>query len=372
MQIINRSLARELTTTTLAVTLIFVALFMVVSLVKILAKAAAGSFPAKLVFTLLSLQTVEVLSLMLPLAFYLGLLLTLGRWYRDSEMTVLAACGVGLAQLLRPVLTMALAFAAVVGLLSFYLSPIASTLIAQAKHDDSARYEAAAVMPGMFNEISPDSKGEGGGVYYVENIRPDGELNQVFVATRHLGRQGVLVAKTGREITDPASGDRFLVLSNGVRYDGQPGQGDYRIIDFERYTIRVELPAPVLRHVPYYAMPSLQLAADLTPGARAEWHWRWSKPIVIVVLTLFALVFSYAHPRQGRYFSMFVAIIAYFIYSNMLGVADAMLKRGRLPEALGLWWVHGLFVLIGAYLFWRRANNRPLWPELWRRRQVTP
>lgn len=369
MQIINRSLARELTSTTLAVALVFVALFMVVSLVKILAKAAAGSFPAKLVFTLLSLQTVEVLSLMLPLAFYLGLLLTLGRWYRDSEMTVLAACGVGLTQLLRPVLLMAVAFAAVVALLAFYLSPIASTLITQAKHDDSARYEAAAVTSGIFNEISGDARGDGGGVYYVENIRPDGEMRQVFVATRHLGRQGVLVAKTGREFTDPATGDRFLVLNNGVRYDGEPGQGDYRILDFERYTIRVELPVPVLRHVPYYAMPTLELIADRSPGARAEWHWRLSKPVIIVVLTLFALVFAHTHPRQGRYLSLFVAIIAYFLYSNMLGVADAMLKRGRLPDALGLWWVHGLFVLIGAFLLWRRATNRPLWPApSWRRR----
>jgi len=98
MRIINRSLLRELTTNTLAVAFIFVALFMVVSLVKILAKAAAGSFPAKLIFTMLGLQTVEILSLMLPLAFYIGLLITLGRWYQDNEMTVLAACGSGSSQ----------------------------------------------------------------------------------------------------------------------------------------------------------------------------------------------------------------------------------------------------------------------------------
>ena len=120
---INRALLRELTTTTLAVTFIFVALFMVVSLVKILAKAAAGSFPAKFIFTMLGLQTVEILSLMLPLAFYIGLLITLGRWYQDNEMTVLAACGVGLTQLLRPVLLIAAGFAVVVTLLAFYLAP---------------------------------------------------------------------------------------------------------------------------------------------------------------------------------------------------------------------------------------------------------
>jgi hypothetical protein len=223
MQIINRSLLRELTTNALAVAFIFVALFMVVSLVKILAKAAAGSFPAKFIFIMLGLQTVEILSLMLPLAFYIGLLITLGRWYQDNEMTVLAACGVGLAQLLRPVLLIAAGFAVVVALLAFYLAPVASRLMAQIKQDETSRYETAAITPGVFNEITRSDKAQEGGVYYIENIDPGGEMHKVFVATRHADRQGVLVAKAGREVTDAESGDRFLVLDNGVRYDGTPG-----------------------------------------------------------------------------------------------------------------------------------------------------
>jgi lipopolysaccharide export system permease protein len=379
MQIINRALLRELTTTTLAVTFIFVALFMVVSMVKILAKAAAGSFPAKFIFTLLGLQTVEILSLMLPLAFYIGLLITLGRWYQDNEMTVLAACGVGLTQLLRPVLLIAAGFAVVVTLLAFYLAPIATRLVAQIKQDDSSRYEAAAITPGVFNEILSSDKAREGGVYYVEHIGPGGEMQKVFVATRRLDRQGVVVAKTGREKSDANSGDRFLVLENGARYDGAPGQGDYRMIEFERYTLRIELPAPVLRRTSFHAMSILDLITERKNSAigieqqraaNAELHWRLAKPVALLLLTLFALVFAYTQPRRGRYVSLFVAITAYFLYSNLLGVADAMLKRGRVPAELGLWWVHAVFFVLGAYLFWRRANYLPLLPVpklFWRR-----
>jgi lipopolysaccharide export system permease protein len=372
MLIINRALLRELTTTTLAVAFIFVALFMVVSLVKILAKAAAGSFPVKFIFAILGLQTVEILSLMLPLAFYIGLLITLGRWYQDNEMTVLAACGIGLTQLLRPVLVIATGFAVVVAILAFYLAPVASRLMAQIKQDDSSRYEAAAITPGVFNEISRSDKVQEGGVYYVENIAPGGEMQKVFVATRHADRQGVLVAKTGREVTDTASGDRFLVLDNGVRYDGTPGQGDYRTLAFERYALRIELPTPVVRSASYHAMPIQELLVERKAAssavqqraANAELHWRLAKPVALMLLTLFALVFAYTQPRRGRYISLFVAIIAYFLYSNMLGVADAMLKRGRVPTDLGLWWVHVIFLVSGVYLFWRRANNRPLLPVI--------
>jgi lipopolysaccharide export system permease protein len=370
MRIINRALVRELTTTTSAVAVVFVALFVVVSLVKILAKAAAGSFPVKFVFTMLGLQTIEALSLMLPLAFYIGLLLTLGRWYRDSEMTVLTACGVSLTQLLRPLLAIAVGFALVVTLLSFYLAPLASRLMAQIRQDETSRYEVAAITPGIFNEFQRGDRSGESGVYYVERVTSGGEMQKVFVATQHRGRQGVLVAKTGTEQTDLASGSRYLILNNGVRYDGTPGQGDYRVIEFQRYIIRVELPQPILRYTPYYAMSTVKLLADKSPGAAAEWHWRLSKPLALLTLTLFALVFSYTNPRQGRYLGLFLAIFAYFFYSNLLGIGDAMIKRGRLPGDFGLWWAHVLFLLIAIYLFRRRVTNRPLLPALpWPRRR---
>jgi lipopolysaccharide export system permease protein len=272
---------------------------------------------------------------------------------------------------MRPIMTIALGFAAVVTLLAFFLAPYASRLIAEIKQDDSSRYEVAAVMPGMFNEIARTERAREGGVYYVESIAADGEMERVFVATRHLGRQGVLVAKRGHETTVESTGERFLVLQDGVRYDGKPGQGDYRILEFERYTLRVEVPAPVLRYTPFYAKPVLELLKETSPGARAELHWRSSKPIALLVLTLFALVLAHSHPRQGRYVGVFVAILAYFLYSNLLGVGDAMLKRGRVPGALGLWWVHALFIGLGLALFWRRLNNLPLLPALrWRRRRA--
>ena len=374
MLIINRALARELTTTTFAIAFIFVALFMVVSLVKILAKAVAGTIPVKFIFTMLGLQTVEIMGLMLPLSFYIGLLMTLSRWYRDSEMTVLHGCGVSLTQLLRPVLTMGAVFALIVGTLAFYLSPLASRMIAVIKQDEGSRYETAAISPGVFNEFQYSKRRAERGVYYVEELTSDGEMRQVFAATQHLGRDGVVVARIGREVAMGDSSDRYLQLEDGIRYDGAPGQADYRRVEFERYTIRMDIPPPTLRYTPYHAMPTLELFATPPPGRQAqalnaEWHWRLSKPLAIMILMVFGFVFAYTNPRQGRYYSLFVAIAAYFLYSNLLGIGDAMLKRGRIPAAVGLWWVHGLFIGIGLYLFWRRLNNMPLFvlPPLRRR-----
>ena len=370
MLIIDRALIREVLQTSLAVTLVFVSLFGVVSLVNVLAEATRGEVPARIILMLLGLQTVKMLGLMLPLTLFIGILLTLGRWYRDSEMTVLAACGVGLLHFVRPTLLIAMSFALVVALFSFYLAPISAGLIIKLKNEASSRYEVGGIMPGVFNEVR-----YGKGSYYVESIdRDSANLRNIFVSTEQADREGVLVAESGYQQTDKETGGQLLMLRNGTRYEGVPGQADYRIMRFETYTLRIE-PAQVRDpQIRFEAMTTPQLLDKKNAvyvkgeatiprwpqGVAAEWHTRLSKPVMLFVLALLALVFSYTHPRRGRYGGLFVAVLIYFLYTNLLGVSDAMLKQGRVPAALGMWWVHGLFLVLSIYLLMRRSNNQAL------------
>lgn len=366
MLTIDRALMRETLATSLAVMLVFVLLFVSVSLVNILAKAAVGAIPVGIVFVLLGLQTVKVFSLILPLAFFVGILLTLGRWYRDNEMTVLAACGIGLFQFLRPVLLLALGFAAVAALFAFYLAPLSVTLIAQARSDNAGRYEVQEVAPGVFNEIK-----DGGGFFYVEQVnKDDASLMNIFMSKQEAGRYDVLVASNGHQYVDENTGDKFLVFKNGTRYEGTPGNSDYRILNFESYAVRIEPRPPAVPVTGHDAMSAWQLLGLHDRNAQAEWQWRLAKPISLMLLALLAMVFAFTDARRGRYTGLFIAILVYFLYSNILGIGNILLKQGRVPPIVGLWWVHLLFLALAAYLLQRRANNRPLLPSFARRRRT--
>lgn len=372
MLIIDRALMREVLQTSMAVTLVFVSLFVVVSLVNVLAQAAMGEVPARIVFMLLGLQTVKMVGFLLPLALFVGILLTLGRWYRESEMTVLAACGIGLMHFVRPTLLLATGFALVAALFSFYLAPMSSGLITKLKSDTSGRYEAGGIIPGVFNDVR-----NGKGTYYVERIDKDqGTLGNIFVSTEQSGKEGVLVARSARQYTDKANGNQYLLLQDGTRYEGAPGQADYSIFQFEQYALRVEPPQardPLIRFEALTTPQLLGLESEVDVrgeatiphwrrGLAAEWHWRLSKPVTLFLLALLALAFSYSHPRRGRYGGLFIAILMYFAYTNLLSFSDAMLKQGRIPPALGMWWVHGVFLALSVHLLVRRTNNQPLIP----------
>ncbi len=355
--IINRAFYREAALTTFAIAAVLLVILVMMSLTFLLGRAARGDQAEDIVFTLLGLQTLTRLDLLLPLAFYLGVLLTLSRWYRDNEMTVLAACGVGLVQLLRPVLVLCLAFALLVSASAFYLTPLATRTIDRVKNESAQRLESSLVVPGVFAEVPNQAR-----IFYVEKILDDGSLENIFVSSFDEARREVVVAKTGGLTVDAATGVKFLVLRHGMLYDGMPGMADYRIVEFDAYKLRID---PVnLGGLPLKSgsMPTLQLFGQQDPELYAELHWRIAKPIALFILVLFAMVFSYTDVRRGRFANLLVAILFYYVYSNLLGFGQSLLKNQSIPLPWGLWWVHASLASIAIYLLSRRARNRPLLP----------
>lgn len=358
--IIHRAFYREATQTTVAIVAVLVVVLILFGLTTTLGRTARGDYAETLVLRLLAWQTVRYVDLLLPLGFYLGVLLTFSRWYRDSEMTVLAACGVGLAQLLRPVMVLAAVVAGLVGAAAFYLTPYATQAIETLRAEGSQRPALAGIAPGVFSE-----SGAGGRTLYAERVAADGQMRQVFLHNPGAGRSRVVLAHSGEVFLDAKTGRRFVRLRDGWAYEGTPGEADYRIVRYESYTVRLD-PKPLVP--PPATTETLPMSALFAlPGAeaRGERHWRLSKPLLVFVLAFYAVALAYTDARRGRLLNLFAAILIYFIYSNLLGLGQTWLKHDRLPAALGLWWVHGGMLAVAFYLLYQRSRNRPLWPR-WR------
>jgi len=352
--ILHRALYREASTATTAIVVVLLIVLVFFGLTAILGRAARGDYAEQIVFALLGWQTLKRLDLLLPLGFYLGVLLTLSRWYRDNEMTVLAACGVGLLQLLRPVMVLAGAVALLTAIAAFYLTPLANRQLEVIKASSEQRPEFAGIAPGTFSESAGDGR-----ILYAEAIAADGTLQRVFLSNLE-ERPRVVLARSGAPFTDPRTGERYVRLYDGWAYDGVPGQPDYQLMRFETYTARLES-RPLSVPAKLEGLPSRVLFRDTTRVAIAEWHWRLSKPILVFVLAAFALVLAYTDARRGRLSNLFTAVLVYFIYSNLLGLGVTFLKKGQVPAALGLWWVHLLFAALAALWLARRAAHKPLW-----------
>lgn len=353
--IIRRAFYREAIQATVGIVAVLIVVFLLFGMTAVLNRTARGEYAQTIVWQLLGWETLRRLDLLLPLGFYLGVLLTFSRWYRDSEMTVLAACGIGLSQLLRPVLVMAAVIALLVGAAAFYVTPLAARAIQEVKAESGQRPELAGITPGAFTEAAA-----GGRILYAERVVPDGRMEQIFLSNPAKDRPRIVLAQEGYPFVDGRTGDRFVMLTKGWAYEGTPGQPDYRIVRFESYAVRLEQKPIVAPPATTEGLPTAVLLATRDTDASAEWHWRLSKPVLVFVLAIYAVVLAYTDARRGRLANLFIAILVYFVYSNLLGLGQTLIKKSQVSDAIGLWWVHVLMIAIAAFLFYQRSRNRPL------------
>ena len=71
-------------------------------------------------------------------------------------------------------------------------------------------------------------------------------------------------------------------------------------------------------------------------------------PLMCLVLTLLAVPLARLRPRQGRYARIWVAILIFLLYSQLISVGKVWIARGTAPAYLGLWWTHAVVIVTRA------------------------
>ncbi|HEV7164788.1 MAG TPA: LPS export ABC transporter permease LptF [Gammaproteobacteria bacterium] len=338
----DRYIAKEAALTVGAVTGVLMLILLSNRFAVLLGDAAAGRLPRDTVFTLLGLASINYFIVVLPVALFLAVMLALGRLYRDSEMTTLMACGVGPAQIYRPLMAIALVLAAGLAVLSLQVAPWAQRM----SHiiNNAAQHNAQV---GSFESGSFKVDEDGKGALYAQKVSQDGRtLQDVFMQGPSDTRMAVVTAATGeRQGTEQDPGGGMLILHDGWRYEGVPGKADYRIVRFAVHGIVIQ-PAKATSSADYFdEYPTRDLMAVGDLRAVSEFQWRLSVPLSALVLVLLAVPLARTSPRQGRYGKLLAAILVYVIYYNLGVLARAWLEKGVAPTQVGIWWVDVVFVV---------------------------
>ena len=356
----DRYIFREVTSTWLAVTGVLLLILVSNQLARVLSQAAANDFPQDVVLTLIVLTSTGYLTVVIPIGFFLAIMLSLGRLYHESEMAAMQACGVGPGGLYRPIGVLGVLIAALLAWLSFSAVPNA-TARAQAIRVEALREAQFGLLePGRFRTF-----GGGDVVFYAERIDDQGVLHNVNVFVDRSegktasGKLEIWVA-TRAEQRGAGQAEQTFVLYDGQRYEGVPGEGQFRIIKFSQGGIPVRLGDPRSRERRPTMKPTSELLASSDLRDIAELYWRGSTPVLVLVLMVLAVPLARLRPRQGRFGKLGVAILIYFLYSLLLDAARTWVENSTLPAIAGPWWVHGLALGLGLVLL-LRANplSRP-------------
>lgn len=357
--IFHRALISEFTSNGLLVFAVLLGIIVVSQLIRLLGDAVGGRIAVEGVLALLGFSAMSYLPVLISISLFISILLTISRCYRDSEMVVWFCTGIGLTRWIRPVLSYALPVVGLVALLSLVMSPWALKKADDFKKKLESRDDVTAATPGMFRESKQADR-----MYFIENVDVgSNRVGNIFVQSEQNGKLGTMVARQGLQETMP-NGDRFLVLLNGTRYEGKPGQRDYRIVEFERYAMRIDT-VPAKEAEPHLrTMSTLELMKNRTSWNISELQWRVGLPISAAVLALLAIPLGYVNPRAGRSLNLILALVLYMLYNNMISVSNAWVGQGKMSPATGLFGIHTAMLAITALMFYRRMtlfSSRKIW-----------
>lgn len=321
--------------------------------------AAKGALPNDAIATMLGFNMLKFLPMLFSLTLFLAVLMTLSRWYRDSEMVIWFSAGLSINKWIKPVLMFTLPVVLVIAVLSLYIMPWATNKADEFRLELKSRDDLATISPGVFKESKHADR-----VFFIESFDALGNVvKNIFVQSKQQNKLGIIVASKGSRFEEK-NGDQFLLMENGRRYQGTKGTAEYSTTEFEKYAIRVEAAEVITEPPSTQAISSDVLIENQSVVNSAELQWRLAIPISALILTLLAIPLSSLDPRAGRSANFVMALVIYMIYNNLLSIMQAWVTQGKVSVAVGLWPVHAAFAALTVYMLFRRARQLPLIPSL--------
>jgi lipopolysaccharide export system permease protein len=361
LTIVDRYLLGEVLKALAAI--VFVLMLIVASMLflRTLEEVNLGALNADLVLRFLGLQLTRDAASLLPPAFFLAALATLIRLARDNELIALNACGIGPSRLYRNLLVLALPVAALTAWFALVLQPWAALGIVQIRvQQQEQATQIAGLQSGRFYVEE-----EGDVVVYIGSIAKTGGLEQVFILDRRGKVTRLVVSERGRHQEDDLTGDHLVTLTDGHRFDGNPGQGSYVIGRFVDYVIRIS-GAGTGGHTG--SKSSTRTSSELLHSEdikdRAELEHRVAAPLAIVSLALIAVPLVDISSRQRPSGRLALAFLAYLSFFNLQRLAESWLAGGVTPPWLSSFWYQALVlalvhvVLLPETPWWRSLRGR--------------
>ena len=349
MRIIARYITKEIFWAFMVITAILFLIIFSNRFAVSLAKAATGELSLGLVFKIVGLYTPELLSYLIPLGLFMGLLFAFGRLYADSEMVVLSACGISFRYIIQLTLIFSFFVALLTMLLTVFVVPNISALREQAISKGESLGLMQSLLPQRFQTFAGGKL-----VFYLEEAsNKQNNLKGIFIAERptnisdKIDSWTLITAEEAHFKRDQKINQSSIVLKDGYRYEGLPGASDYKVIRFKEYG-RVISESKALPQSGVLPLKSTKfLLKSQNPIDTAEFQWRLSLPLSVIILALIAVPLARVRPRYGRFGKFLPAIAIYIIYYNLFTVSKRWVAASVLPGFIGVWWVHALFLVLG-------------------------
>jgi len=334
--ILSKSLNMEVFKSSSSVLLIFFLLVVGSRIVGYFEQAAEGNLDPAIIMSVVALRFPDFITLLIPLSFFLGVLISISRIYADREIYGFFSVGLAPFDLIKFLAPQALLYFLLTLILSLYVAPYTKTLSQEILKIDSFEEQLESIKSDEIVSLND------GGFIYIQNTDntlltgvkalKQNQVNSFFVIADEL------FTSESKELIK-------LNFNNGSIYNGVFSDSSKLQLNFNEFKLDIKKEKNLTNDM------SLTKLFDFSSDSdTASFQWNVSVPITILILLFIGVYISEVKPRQGRFSVILPGMLLYVMYLSLLILGREYIVDNP-KTSFGLWYVHLIFILfLFAYL----------------------
>ena len=354
--ILRRYMTQQVAANTAIVLLFLMALMLGGRLIRYFGIAAEGRLDVGLLFAIIGYNIPTFLELILPLSFFIALMLVLGRMYVEQEMSVLFASGISRGRLTRLMIPL------ITGLFVFQMG--ISLWAKPWGLSNSEHIWQTQSLGSLLDLVRPKTFISSGNYHlYVDEFdKEKRELKNIYVVQQQTDKSGkiakndvIITATRAYQVPSKDTDSSMqLDLFQGRRYELGTNQANYNQASFEKYRITLEKPASekiTETNVETQTTAKL-LAHTQKPEVKAELGYRFTMPWLIIIAAMLATPLAQVRPRQGRWLRLLPSVLIFASCAISIISLRTAIGKERISEYAYIWLIVG-FIAFALLLNWQ-------------------
>ena len=332
--ILSKSLNIEVFKSTCAILLIFFFLVVGSRFVGYFEQASEGLIDPNIIFKVVLLRFPDFITLLMPLSFFLGIVLTISRLYAESEIYGYFSAGLSKISLIKFLIPQSIIFFIITLGLSLYIAPYTKQLSSELISVDTFEEQFQSIKPKKVIKFADQN-----GFIYVEE-KNDKIFKKVTAVVSNDGSSSLVIAD---EMSFSDLGTSLdMKFKNGSLHQGVL-EDEVKIVSSFG-----ELKLPLDKEININKDLSLSKLFDYSSNSSgSEILWNISIPITIFVLLILGVTMSKVEPRQGRLSVMLPAIAIYILYLSLLILGRDFGEDNLVDSQYYFSLIHILFLIVG-------------------------
>jgi len=334
--ILSKSLNMEVFKSSSSVLLIFFLLVVGSRIVGYFEQAAEGNLDPAIIMSVVALRFPDFITLLIPLSFFLGVLISISRIYAEREIYGFFSVGLAPFDLIKFLAPQALLYFLLTLILSLYVAPYTKALSQEILKIDSFEEQLESIKSDEIVSLND------GGFIYIQNTDntlltgvkalKQNQVNSFFVIADEL------FTTESKELIK-------LNFNNGSIYNGVFSDSSKLQLNFNEFKLDIKKEKNLTNDM------SLTKLFDFSSDSdTASFQWNVSVPITILILLFIGVYISEVKPRQGRFSVILPGMLLYVMYLSLLILGREYIVDNP-KTSFGLWYVHLIFILfLFAYL----------------------